>query len=347
MPPLPNTNRPNKALANTDILITTQRNGLDDCTHPGTVAWVDSQGALLCHSHAPEKPVFLRSCGKLFQALPLITSEAYRQLTPEELAITCASHTGSAYHQQLTKQLLEKAGVTKKELQCGAHAAVDRNERHRCISQHKAPTVLHHNCSGKHAGMLLACAHRHWPIKNYLEPEHPLQQEIKQHIAHYSGVAHEQLNTAIDGCGVPTFYLPLQSIAHMMAQWVKTPDTEPLQNAIKQHPTAFGGSDRIDSTLVNITLGRVIAKVGADGLLAACHTERQEGVAYKIHSGHEEYRNLAFCHLLYKLGWLTDAEWSSPELKVHHDTSLKNAAGREIGEIRLKFGDNPHVKILH
>lgn len=335
----------NRAHQNTsDLTVITQRNQLDDCIHPGTVAWSDSEGQPIQVSKNPTKPVFLRSCAKLFQAIPLITSNAYKLLTDEELAITCSSHNGSQYHQTLAQKILRKASLNKSHLQCGTHPPIEQSERHRCIREKIAPSALHHNCSGKHAGMLLTCVSNQWPIENYLHAEHPLQQEILSHIITMGQIEADldpqsnqpSIQTATDGCGVPTFYLPIQKAAQLFAQWSKTSVTEPLRQAISRNPVAFGGADRVDSAIVKATQGKIIAKVGADGLLAACNTQNHQGIAYKIHSGNETYRNIAFCHLLKKSGWLTDKEWAHSALSSHINTTLKNAAGKDIGEILIQ-----------
>lgn len=325
-----------------NLTVTTKRNGHTDCQHPGWFTLVHSAGHVLYPQTPLHQPVFLRSCAKIIQAIPLIESGAHSilQLRDEQLAILCASHTGSAQHVDIVNSLLNKTSLTEDDLQCGAHPPIDRTERHHCIQHNHPIHALHHNCSGKHAGMLIACQARGWDVDTYLSPEHPLQQAIRWHISQFSEIPENQIATATDGCGVPTFYLPLHHIALLSSQLANSKLTAPLIYAIQQEPIAFGGLNRVDSMIVKVTNGRIIAKVGADGLITACHTEANHGLAYKIHSGHETYRNIAFIDILHQLGWLTDAEYAAPDLSQFTQKTLYNAAGKDIGRIHLKYRDD-------
>ncbi len=213
----------------------------------------------------PELVAFVRSAAKPLQALPLVPYD----LPQEELAIACASHEARPDQLVAVRALLERAGVSTDDLECGAEHG----------------SRLRHNCSGKHAGFLFLAGRRGWDTQGYRLPEHPLQQEIKGLVAEAVGRPPGELATAVDGCGVPTFALSLAEMARLFAGLVQgePPGAETVVAAMTEHPELVGGPQAVD-TLVMRALPGAVAKRGAEGVLCAGLPDGT-GVALKVEDG--------------------------------------------------------------
>jgi L-asparaginase II len=170
-------------------------------------------GAIVASAGHPALVAFLRSAAKPIQALPV--ARARPDLTQEEVAIACASHLARPDQLEHVRSLLAKAPAAEEELECGPE-----------------PTPLEHNCSGKHAAMLALCRARGWPSEGYRLAEHPCQQAMLAEVARVSELDAASIPTAVDGCGVVTFALPLERAAR----------------AFSRLPTAEGG-DRVAAAM--------------------------------------------------------------------------------------------------
>lgn len=213
----------------------------------------------------PDRVAFVRSAAKPLQALPLVPLD----LPEEELAIACASHEARPDQLVAVRALLERAGVTKDDLECGAEHG----------------SRLRHNCSGKHAGFLLVSRTRGWPLAGYRLLEHPLQQAIRRLVAEAAGRSPEEVPTAVDGCGVPTFALSLAEMARIFAGLVRGEPTgaDAVVRAMTSHPELVGGPTAVD-TLVMRALPGAVAKRGAEGVLCVGLPDGA-GLALKVEDG--------------------------------------------------------------
>jgi L-asparaginase II len=191
-----------------------------ESVHHGAIAVVDAAGRLYASLGDPKEPVFVRSSAKPFQALALVCSGAADAfgVTEEELAIVCASHSGEPRHIELVGSLMRKAEIKPSDLHCGIHPPFDVASRRALAAAGEEPSVLHNNCSGKHVGMLAAAKHLGLPLSGYVDPEHDVQIAIRGLLAFLSGLDPDDLGVAIDGCGAPTFFLPLRGFALAMAR---------------------------------------------------------------------------------------------------------------------------------
>lgn len=205
---------------------------------------------------------FVRSAAKPLQALPL----AEHELPTDELAIACASHDALPDQLVAVRALLERAGASTDDLECGAEHG----------------SRLRHNCSGKHAGFLFLCRARGWETNGYRLAEHPLQQEIRMQVSEVVG---RQPVTATDGCGVPTFALSLTEMARMFGGFVtgEPEGISVLTTAMTEHPGLVGGPKAVD-TLVMRALPGAVAKRGAEGLLCVGLPDGT-GIALKVEDG--------------------------------------------------------------
>jgi L-asparaginase II len=284
---------------------------------------------------ATKTATFFRSSAKPFQAFPLVEKGLHQSLTAAELALTCASHTGSSDHIQQVQNILKKASLSEKSLKCGPHAPMDAAMLESLAQSGTFPTPIHNNCSGKHAGMLFYCQQNNLDVSTYLHFEHPLQQNILQTLHQYTNI--QNIPTAVDGCGAPVFYLPLQAIAQLYALLGSDEAFSPLKEAMINHPKLVGGEGRVDTVIMQASRGKLLAKVGADGVLCVSHTEAHEGLALKIADGSEPIRNMAIVQILSKLGWLDEKATQDPRLKPFQDQQRLNTQNKVVGEYQVHF----------
>ena len=213
----------------------------------------------------PELVTFMRSSAKPFQALPL--AEAVPDLPDDELAIACASHDATPEQLDAVLALLRRSGSTVDDLECGT----------------EPDAKLRHNCSGKHAGMLLLASLRGWPRAGYRLQDHPLQQELRGVVSDALGLAEDDVQEAVDGCGVPTFAASLTSMAGSFARLPSLPGGERVIAAMTAHPELVGGPTAADTALMQALPGSVI-KRGAEGLLCGLLPDGT-GVCAKVEDG--------------------------------------------------------------
>jgi len=197
------------------ILAEVTRGGVVESVHHGVVAVVNSAGELLAEAGDPEQFAYFRSSAKPFQAVPLVESGAADafSFTPAELALCCASHSGSPAHQTQVAAMLAKIGLDPGALRCGAPVPYDQTEGARVRSGLVPSSPLQCDCSGKHTGMLVTCLHLGWPTDSYLDPDHPLQRRILDIIAEVLRVPAAGIHLGTDGCSLPTFGAPVQAFA--------------------------------------------------------------------------------------------------------------------------------------
>jgi L-asparaginase II len=180
--------------------------------------------------------------------------------------------------------------------------------------------------------MLLACTQNGWSTHDYLSPEHPLQQAILQGVRQWSQCP--QVETGIDGCSAPTFYLPLDGLARLFAALASAEALSRLRQAMTQHPLLVGGVGRIDTLIMALTQGRLVAKVGADGVMAVGNVALKQGLALKVWSGRDDIRNVTLLHQLRALGWLDVQAYET--LSLAWPVEKRNAAGLVIGCVRFQ-----------
>ncbi|HEV2846436.1 MAG TPA: asparaginase, partial [Thermoanaerobaculia bacterium] len=281
-------------------IATVVRNGLPESWHYGAVAAVTPDGRLVAFQGDPRVPTFLRSAAKPFQCLPLLlagVAERYG-LSAADLALVCASHGGTPEHVRRAADLLVRGGFGVEHLLCGAHWPLDAAAAQRLREEGGEPTPLHNNCSGKHAGMLLACRVLGLPVEDYLDPGHPWQQRILGHVADFCGLPEETIGQAVDGCGVPTYHVPLTAVArgyavlaHPEAAGLSGETAAAIQRivlAMPGEPSMVAGPGRFTTRLMEVAGGRVLGKEGAEGFYGlAVRGPVALGIALKIADGGE------------------------------------------------------------
>jgi len=305
------------------------------------VAAVAPDGRLIARLGDPKLVTFLRSSAKPFQALPLVLAGGVEKfdLDGSDLALICASHAGLPIHTQRARSILERGGFTPEDLQCGVHFPYDEAVTRELQRRGEEPSVLHNNCSGKHAGMLLSCRLHGWPWADYLDPEHPLQRRIRREVATVCGA--DPRGIAIDGCSAPTFALELEQAALGYAALADPPERlgdervaalRRIAEAMTEHPEMVSGPGRFTTRLMEVTGGRILGKEGAEGFYClAVRGPVALGVALKVADGGERARPAVVIEVLRQLGVLSGEEID--ELQPFYRTPLLNHRGVEVGRL--------------
>jgi L-asparaginase II len=264
-------------------------------------------GAVVAEAGDSALVAFMRSSSKPLQAIPL--ARAREDLDWTELAIASASHLADEAQLAAVRSLLATAPASEDELECGPEG--------------DPPARLNHNCSGKHAGMLALCRAKGWPSEGYRLAGHPVQDAMLAVHAEAAEVAQDEIPGAVDGCGVLTFALPLERMAHAFARLEQLDGGERVAAAMRAHPELIRGPRATDTRLMR-TLPGWIAKGGAEGLL--CAAGNGLGVALKAEDGNGRALGPAAATFLRQL------DLDLGELTV---TRVENSRGEVVGEIRI------------
>jgi L-asparaginase II len=305
---------------------------------------VTPEGRLVARLGDQTLATFVRSAAKPFQALPLLLAGGAERfaLSDADLALICASHSGTPEHVARAEGLLARGGFTAGDLLCGAHPPFDRAAAQALRRAGEAPTALHNNCSGKHAGMLLACRLLDLPAAGYTAPGHPLQQRILDQLARCCGLFHEEIGIGVDGCSVPSYHLPVAAAARGYAALADPraaglPEevaaaVERVVRAMTGEPGLVAGPGRFTTRLMAETGGRVLGKEGAEGFYGvAVRGPVALGVALKIADGGERCRDGVVIDLLRRMGSLSSGEFQA--LADLYRPVLTNHRGLEVGEV--------------
>ncbi len=290
------------------------RGKIVELVHYGSIAVVDANGKLLSSHGDPQAVAFLRSSAKPFQALPFVERGGveYFGLTPRELSIACASHEGSDMHVQAVREIQKKVGLEESYLQCGIHMPSDADAFKSLIQNNERPTPNRNNCSGKHSAMLAHAKMRALPLENYLDINHPIQQDILTSFAGMCQLPVEGVELGIDGCSAPNFAVPLYNAALGMARLCDPRDLSEMRaaacrkitSAMTTHPEMVSGYGEFDCELMKTGDGRIVCKRGAEGyqligLLPG--TLRPDapgvGIAFKVSDGDAARMSMDLAHV--------------------------------------------------
>jgi len=254
------------------------RGGIVESLHYGAVVVVDSNGRVLSWIGDPQIVTFMRSSAKPIQALPFIEAggDQFFHLTSRELAIICGSHDGSDEHLSIIQGLQEKMGVKEDELLCGVHPPLDESTAEKILIQGESLTSNRHNCSGKHTAMLAYASMLGKSTSNYVDFDHPVQQNILSAIAEMCDLPISRVVVGRDGCSVPAFAVPLYNAA---LSYARLSDPRALKSeraaacrritsAMLANPEMVAGPRRFDTRLMQVGGKRIISKGGAEGFLS-------------------------------------------------------------------------------
>ena len=324
-------------------LVETTRGGTRECVHFGALAVTDATGRVLAHAGDPHWVSFTRSTLKPLQALPLVQGGGVQhfRFTPSNLALMCASHNGEPMHVQQVEDILGKAGVGYQRLQCGCHPP-KAGELGPLPPEGLQVDERNHNCSGKHSGFLAWCVQHGQALETYLDPAHPLQLAVREHVAEAVGLSPQQMPMGTDGCSAPNYAMPLANLARGFARLASgTRDARfgesfaALADAMTTHPELVSGTGRSDVALMEAGRGDWVTKVGADGVQVVASRSRGEALALKISDGNKLALYAATVEALDQLGWL-DAQ-QREALRPWRWETITSVKGAPVGGRKAVF----------
>ena len=289
------------------ISVAARRGGVTESVHRAHAVAV-GDGSVVAQAGDAGLVTFFRSSAKPFQALPLVRARA--DLDDRELAVACASHQAEPPQLEAVRSLLGKAGAGEGDLECGFDEGRPRER-------------IYHNCSGKHAGMLALCRARGWPVRGYRLPDHPLQLEMLAEVASAAEVSAGEIPTAVDGCGVVTFALPLERMAHAFSRLRELEGAARVIAAMRANPELVGGDGAVDTALM-LALPGWVAKRGAEGLLCATDGDGL-GLAVKVEDGNPRGLRPALARFLPTLGLDLGEDFAR--------VPVENSRGEVVGEV--------------
>ena len=273
-----------------DVVVT--RAGLVESTHRVHAAVVRADGHRVAQARNPELHTWWRSCAKPFQLMPMLEDGTFDQLGwgDEELALACASHGSEPEHVLIAERMLARIGLTETALACGPHGPLTERGTRLLREANAHPTRIHSNCSGKHAAMLGRAVAHGWPTSGYHSAEHPVQDAAWHAVASWAGVHNTDIPRGVDGCGVTVFALSLHNMALAYARLSLAAHEGQaiparIVRAMTSYPHLVGGTDRFDTLLMQAGAGRLIAKVGAEGVHSVGVIDRGLGIAIKVEDG--------------------------------------------------------------
>jgi L-asparaginase II len=310
------------------VIVELRRGRVVESRHHVHVAVVDGDGALVAHAGDPALVTFWRSAAKPFQAVPLIedgVAERFK-FTAEDLALVCASHSSEPPQVARARELLQKIGCTERDLLCGPHRPLSETVARDYETRGVRLTAVYSNCSGKHAGMLALAKHHGWPTEFYTRIEHPVQQRCLAEVSRVTDVPAGEIGVAVDGCGVACFGMPLRNMALAYTRLQPA-----VLAAMLMHPELIAGAGRPCTEMMRAHPGRVITKVGAEGVYSALLVPERLGVALKVEDGHGVAAALAMAAVLGELGLRPQ-----PESLISKPTT--NSRGETVGEMRVNGG---------
>jgi L-asparaginase II len=277
------------------VLVTVTRGNHSESFHRAAVSVVDADGRSIISCGDVNRRIFPRSAIKAFQALPLVESGAADKFCFDnaKLALACSSHGGEPEHVALAQEMLANTGCDCSVLACGAHWPMNEQAAYGLARQNKLPSRLHNACSGKHIGFVCLAQTIGAEPSGYHLTRHPVQREVKAAIESLAGTDLRDEDAAIDGCSVPTWPIPLSSLALAFARFGTGIGLSPersraasrLRAACSQEPWYVGGSERFCTEMMRLLGGRVFLKFGAEGVFCAAIPEEGVGIAIKCNDG--------------------------------------------------------------
>lgn len=323
-----------------------KRGSFIESSHQIEAIAVDRAGRPVLATARPCYRTFWRSGAKPFQILPFLAHGGMEKfnLTERELAVMVSSHSGDEFHLRLVRSILGKMGLGPADLACGVAEPLDAAIARQLYKDGRPYSALHNDCSGKHSAMLGLALLTGAPLAGYTAPGHPVQRMMRSAVARSAGLAEGEMDEGVDGCGVPTFCLPLCNMALAYARlsdptdedWQdRRADAVRIRDAMRGNPDCVGGCGRFETVLMETTGGRLIAKLGAEAsfCLGCCPTG--QGLVFKVIDGGRRALEHFGIHILRRLDWITAAEQAA--LLKHFPPEIRNDHQQVVGSVEIEW----------
>jgi L-asparaginase II len=319
------------------------RADLVESAHRVAACAIDASGQVLYDAGDIDAPVYLRSAAKPFIAAAIVEAGAAERFgfSSREIAVIAASHSGEPIHVEAVASILEKIGMDASALQCGIHWPYDENAAETLRREGLEPSILHNNCSGKHAGILALCRVLGADTASYLSAANPAQRYILDFCARVSDDDAATWPIGIDGCGIPVYATSLRRTALSFARLATLRGVEPadaealrtVRDAMVDHPLYVAGSGQLDTELMLVGDGNVVSKAGAEGVHGVGAVRQGCGYAAKVLDGSPRARGPSTMAVLRRLGILDEEQLA--KLARFARPNVYNRAGRMVGEVRV------------
>lgn len=317
-------------------LVEVSRGAIVESRHFGHAVVANGRGEIIASWGDPAKIVLPRSSAKMLQALPLLESGAGRSLSPEQLALACASHSAEDMHVHRVRDWLGALGLSVDDLCCGPTPPLGEEVRTRMIRDGQPFTRLHSDCSGKHAGFLTLTKHL-GAGPDYVDPDHPVQRAVRAAIEDMC--QENSPGFGIDGCAAPNFAVSMAGMARAMASFasfgagasVRDSACVALRDAMMQHPKLVSGTGRSCANLMEAADGQAAVKIGAEGFYVGILPQAELGIAIKIEDGAKRGAEAVMAALLVRYGAV---DRTDPRVSVHLDAPVFNFNQDHVGHIR-------------
>jgi len=332
-----------------------------ESVHRGDIVEVNAAGRMIHLLGDPDRIVNLRSTVKPFGLTALLRAGGRQEfdLTSEELAIMASSHSGEDLHVRTIQAMYRRIGIPQGVLATGTEGMpLDALTAARLARDGERPSALRHMCSGQHSVFILLAKLGGWELETYWQEDHPAHASYREAVADAFAVRPDRLVTGIDGCGILTYAFPLREVARayaILADPDALPEGDPrtaivrhlavVRDAMTTHPELVGGTrDRLDTSLMKTTGGRVVSKSGMEalrgvGILPGARGEGTpaSGIAIKIEDGdgYERGSWSATVEALRQAGALEGQALRS--LSRYHHPPLLDPHGRVAGEAVPSF----------
>lgn len=325
-----------------DLHLVDLRGDRVESRHRIALAVVDATGRRVAGDPIGGEPIFWRSCAKPFQLWPLVErgGVAHFGLTQPMLALACASHNAEPLHRDLAAAWLGAIGLEGSALSCGGHLSLAPAVAEAMIRDRVELGPLWSNCSGKHAAMLGLARMAGWPIEGYHRLEHPVQQAVAAAIGRWGDLAPDQLWWGVDGCTAAAVAAPLDRLALAWARLGTSDDPAmaAIREAMLAQPEVVAGSGRLDTAMMVAWPGRVLTKVGAEGVYAAALPGLGVGLALKVEDGDIRAASIALVSVLARLvaQLAPDEAWPLDGVASWNEPLIRNTRGEVTGQTVLR-----------
>lgn len=324
------------------LIVEVLRGPIVESLHQVMAVVVNEVGSMTQYWGNPQFLTVPRSAIKMLQALPLIESGAadHYGLDERHIALACGSHRGEKEHLAALQEWAEKVGIKESELVCAPHLPYDEASAHEMIRRHHAPTAFCNNCAGKHLAIITTCKHLNEDPTGYEKYEHVAQKRLRKVLTETMKVDHAKVSLGVDGCGIPSYGVPLLSMAQGMASLINSKEAplrkaaaERVLRAVRNQPFYTSGSDNFATAVIEKTQGRCIVKGGAEGVYCVVMPEKRIAFAVKAADGAGRAAQMVTASLLLNLGGMTAEEFKS--LSKFTQPSVSNWKGDVVGQIRI------------
>lgn len=320
-------------------LIKVTRGNVVECIHRGDVVAVSSGGEIIFSEGDPNKFTYFRSSSKPIQGIQVILSGADKEfgLSESEIAVICSSHYAEEIHLQAVASILKKIGLDESYLNCGAAVSLKQERSIEMALNGIGASKIISDCSGKHAGMLAVCKKMGYSLKDYLSPNHPLQKSILNSLSEICNYPSKNIEIGTDGCSAPVFAMPIFNMALGFARFAsldRLPEkfhysAEKIYHAMTTNPEYISGTGGFCSDLIKSTNGKLIGKIGAEGVYCVGVKDQKVGIAIKIEDGNMRALPPVVIETLKKLNLLTETELTN--LSKYHIVESRNDKGEVVG----------------